>query len=49
MQWSFCYSFCYIGVTFVMAAVLRGDTTHDDVVIDLSTYAKAAHERNTLT
>ena len=31
------------------AAVLRGDTTHDDdVVIDLSTYAKAAHERNTL-
>lgn len=33
------------------AAVLRGDTNPDDdggVVIDLSVYAKAAHERNTL-
>jgi transposase len=31
------------------AAALRGDTDHDDnVVIDLSAYAKAAHERNTL-
>ncbi len=32
------------------AAVLRGDTEHDDsVVIDLSVYAEAAQERNTLT
>jgi transposase len=37
------------GAAQAAAAVLRGDTTHDDVVIDLSTYAKAAHERNTLT
>jgi len=32
------------------AATLRGDTNRDDgVVIDLSRYAQAAHERNTLT
>jgi transposase len=32
------------------AAVLRGDTTHNNgTVIDLSRYARAAHERNTLT
>lgn len=30
------------------AAVLRGEPDHDGVVIDLSAYAQAANERNTL-